>query len=385
MSAHPHIKTAQACATDAREAAQEFHAAVSQPNTALAVFFCSSEYDLEALADELRRLFRDVPLVGCTTAGEIGPSGYRQRSISGASFPAGAFTAVAGRLGNLQQFEISRGETFARSLLDELETRTPNVDSRHCFGFVLIDGMSMREEPVTRTFQHALDDIALFGGSAGDDLKFQRTWVYWDGAFHPDSAALIVVATSCPFKIFKTQHFVCDEERLVVTEADPAHRVVKEINGLPAAEEYARRIGVEVKELTPTRFAASPVVVMIDGRDYVRSIQKANPDGSLTFYCAIDEGLVFRVAHGENLVENLEQTFARIRSEIGPPDVVFACDCILRNLEISEKGLKDKVSKILDQNHAVGFATYGEQYRGVHINQTLTGIAIGAPPEEAHA
>ena len=88
MSAHPHIKTAQACATDAREAAQEFHAAVSQPNTALAVFFCSSEYDLEALADELRRLFRDVPLVGCTTAGEIGPSGYRQRSISGASFPA---------------------------------------------------------------------------------------------------------------------------------------------------------------------------------------------------------------------------------------------------------------------------------------------------------
>ena len=385
MSARPRIKTAHSCAPDARTAAREFHTAVSQPDTALAVFFASSEYDLEALADELRRLFEGVPLVGCTTAGEIGPSGYRQRSLSGASFPAGAFTAAVGRLGNLQHFEIGQGETLARSLLDDLESRTPHVDSRHCFGFLLIDGMSMREEPVTRTFQHALGNIALFGGSAGDDLKFERTWIYGDGAFHPDSAVLIVVATSYPFKIFKTQHFVSDQERLIVTEADPTHRIVKEINGLPAAEEYARRIGAEVRELTPSRFAASPVVVLIDGTDYVRSIQKANPDGSLTFYCAIDEGLVFRVAHGECLVENLEQTFAQIRAEIGPPDVVFACDCILRNLEISQKGLKDRVSKILGENHAVGFATYGEQYRGVHINQTLTGIAIGAPPEETHA
>jgi len=37
----------------------------------------------------------------------------------------------------------------------------------------------------------------------------------------------------------------------VVTEADPAKRIVKEINGLPAAEEYARLVGVDVHELTP--------------------------------------------------------------------------------------------------------------------------------------
>lgn len=39
-----------------------------------------------------------------------------------------------------------------------------------------------------------------------------------------------------------------------------------------------------VQDLGPMRFAASPVVVMIDGTDYVRSIQKANQDGSLTFF-----------------------------------------------------------------------------------------------------
>jgi hypothetical protein len=129
------------------------------------------------------------------------------------------------------------------------------------------------------------------------------------------------------------------------------------------------------------RFAASPVVVVIDGTDYVRSIQKANPDGSLTFFCAIEEGVVLRVAHGVDLVNNLEQTFDNIRTEIGPPQLVFGCDCILRNLEVSQNGLKDIVGEIFRRNNTIGFSSYGEQYHGVHINQTLTGIAIGSAPE----
>lgn len=50
----------------------------------------------------------------------------------------------------------------------------------------------------------------------------------------------MLIQTPLPFKIFKTQHFVSESERLVVTEADVARRIVTEINGLPAAQEYAR-------------------------------------------------------------------------------------------------------------------------------------------------
>jgi hypothetical protein len=235
--------------------------------------------------------------------------------------------------------------------------------------------------------QYAIGQIPLFGGSAGDDQKFVVTHVYSEGRFHSDSALLILISTTLPFRIFKTQHFIATDERLVVTEADPARRIVKEINGLPAAAEYARLLGVEEHELSSMRFAASPVVVMIDGTDYVRSIQKANPDGSLTFFCAIEEGLVLRVAHGVDIVNNLKQAFDQIRAEIGSPQLVLGCDCVLRNLEISQNGLKDSVAEIFRRNNAIGFSSYGEQFHGVHVNQTLTGIAIGAAPEsppEAH-
>jgi len=202
-----------------------------------------------------------------------------------------------------------------------------------------------------------------------------------NGAFHPDSAALLLVNTRLPFKIFKTQHFTSEEERLVVTEADTGQRIVRKINGPPAAEEYARVVGAHVGDLNPMRFAATPVVVTIDGTDYVRSIQRANPDGSLTFFCAIDEGLVLRVVRGVDLLGNLERTFDTIRAEIGPFQLVMACDCILRNLEMTQSGAKEAVADLLRNNHVVGFSTYGEQYHGVHVNQTLTGIALGYPRE----
>jgi hypothetical protein len=164
---------------------------------------------------------------------------------------------------------------------------------------------------------------------------------------------------------------------MVVTEVDAARRVVKEINGLPAVYEYARLVGVPAADLAPSHFAAAPVVVMIDGTDYVRSIQHANPDGSLTFYCAIDEGVVLRVAHGSDLLGKLEATLSGLHEDLGEIQAMVVCDCILRNLEATREGQKTAVGELFRANNAVGFSTYGEQIDGVHVNQTLTGIAIG--------
>jgi hypothetical protein len=376
------IRRAQSCAADAREAVREFHAAVAQESMELVIFFCSSEYDLEALADEMHILFGGVQVVGCTTAGEIGPAGYLEHSLVGASFPAGVFFAVSGLLDRLQQFEISAGHAFARELTQRLEERAPQADADNSFAFLMIDGLSVREEPVTRALQNGLGRLSLAGGSAGDGLKFGNARVYFDGHFHLDSAILILVTTRLPFTLFKTQHFNETDQRLVVTEADAESRTVREINGRPAAEAYARMLGVDAGDLDPMRFAASPVMVMIDGVGYVRSIRKANPDGSLTFFCAIENGLVLRVAKGVDILDNLEQAFVQIRAEIGVPQLVLGCDCVLRKLEIRQSPLAERIDEVLMNNNVVGFNTYGEQFQGVHVNQTLVGIAIGADAVE---
>lgn len=377
MSVIRPIRTGHSFAKDPRIAAQELHAAIHQPNMELVVFFCSSHYDLDVLANALNALFPNEQVIGCTTAGEIGPGGYTEYTLSGVSFSTDGFIVTTGYIDDLQHINNEKGQEFVNTLLQQLEVKAPTTTSTNSFAFLMIDGLSLREEQTTRILQNALGEISLFGGSAGDDLNFKKTWVFSDRVFHTDSAVLALVNTTYPFNIFKAQHFVSCNEKLVVTQADPLHRIVYEINGYPAAEEYARHVGTEVNELDPMQFSANPVVIRINGVDYVRSIQKVNPDGSLTFYCAIDNGLVFMAAHGVDLVKNIKQTFKEIQSDIGKPQFILACDCILRNLEMQHKGLKKEIEHMFKKNNVVGFSTYGEQFKGVHINQTLTGLAIG--------
>lgn len=372
-----YIRTAQSHAMDAREAAREFHSSVVQADMALVLFFCSPQYDLDELALEMAGLFDGVEVVGCTTAGEIGPSGYRDHSISGVSFANGSLRAATGRIGDLQRFDMAHGRGFAQDLLQRLEAVDPSACAVNSFAFLMADGLSKREEQLARTLQSTMGPIPVVGGSAGDGLDFEKTHVYFDGAFHGDSAVVVLATTALPFVAFKTQHVVSTDQRVVVTGADPERRLVTEIDGWPAAQAYARLVGADVSDLGPARFAARPMVVVIDGTDYVRSIQKANPDGSLTLFCAIEEGIVLRGAACGDLVQDLEHEFADIRATIGETRVVIGCDCILRKLELAQDGLIDRVSLLFRNHNVVGFNSYGEQYCGVHVNQTLTGIAIG--------
>lgn len=384
MVSSTQIRSAHTTHRDPVAAVEEFHSQLAQDGMSLVLFFCSSRYDLDTIAREIDRLFEGVLVVGCTTAGEIGPEGYLDYSLSGASFPAESFQAVSGLIHPLHQFEIAQGKNFIQGLMRHLESIAPQASSANSFAFLMIDGLSQQEEPVSRSIYSALGGIPMFGGSAGDDLKFNKTLIFHGGAFHSDSAVLVLASTQYLFRLFKTQHFSATEQRMVVTAADASRRLVSEINGLPAAEEYARMVGVDVNDLNPMRFATSPVVVLIDGHEYVRSIQKVNPDGSLTFYCAIDEGIVLRVARGVDLIDNLNQSLDQIHREIGRPQALIACDCILRNLEITQDGLKQTVADIFRYNHTIGFSTYGEQYAGVHVNQTFTGLAIGSARRGDH-
>ncbi len=170
-----------------------------------------------------------------------------------------------------------------------------------------------------------------------------------------------------------------DNEALTVTKPDPKSRTVFQLNGLPATHEYARLLGVDPEKLSANYFAASPVITSIDGINYVRSIQKSNPDESLTFHCAIEEGMKLRASGSIGLIETVRNTFCEIQNKLGEPVLTLVCDCDLRRLEATQRGKKELMANLFRENNVAGFSTYGEQFNGVHINQTLTGIAFGKP------
>jgi hypothetical protein len=254
------------------------------------------------------------------------------------------------------------------------------VSDANTFGLLLIDGMSAREEVVVSTIHWGMGTIPLLGGSAGDDMRLSNTFVYHDGAFRSNAALLTLVQIDAPFRTFNTKHFRGTEDKLVVTKADPERRIVLELNAAPAAEEYARMVGCRVEDLSAEIFGERTLMVKIGGEFYVRSIQKAGKNGSLTFYSAIEQGVVLTVAAPGDLVEDLRGLFASMRNDIGPPQLVIGFDCVLRGLEMERRQARHQASRIMADNNVVGFATYGEQYHAMHLNQTFTGVAIGRSP-----
>jgi hypothetical protein len=363
-------------ATDPTAAVRELHDAIGNADAALVLVFCSVGYDLAAIASELRGRFGNVPVVGCTTAGEIGPAGYLQGSLSGVSIAGAGFHAQTVRIDHLSTADVARGEKAAHAAAAAMLGAGHPAGGKDVFAFLIADGMSMHEEVIVSGIYRTLG-VPLAGGSAADGVRFGKTFVFHEGEFHADAAVLTLVHSEYPFVAFKAEHFLPSSERMIVTGADPPRRVVTELNGEPAAQEYARLIGVRVDELTPTVFATHPVVVKVGGTPYVRSIQKVSENGCLTFFCAIDEGIVLTVARSVDLLQNLEDAFGRVEATLGAPDVVLGFDCILRSLEADTRDLKARVGEIMTGHKVVGFATYGEQFAGMHVNQTFTAIALG--------
>jgi hypothetical protein len=335
------------------------------------LLFCDPDYDLDALGPAIKAAF-DCPVIGCTSSGQIGAQGFQAIGILAAGLRGGALKAEPLLIAPLSDLQAQ-----AAVAADAVQAAVADRNHDQFFGLLLVDGLSMHEEYLADALYRMTGNIPLIGGSAGDNLRFEQTHVYHDGQFLSDAAVLTLFESTGPFVAFKLQHFVASDCELVVTDADPGKRLIRELNGEPAALAYAEAIGVAVEALDPTVFSRHPLLLRIAGEPYVRSIQQVNADLSLTCYCAVDEAMVVSVGEAVDVMQTLERGFSEMRAIVADPVLVIGCDCILRRVQFEQTGLQDQVGAFMGAQRVFGFSTYGEQFNGLHVNQTFTGVAIG--------
>lgn len=342
-----------------------------------ALLFCSNGYPRDALARELAAQLPDVPLFGCTSAGELADRGYDTNSIVLIGFPHEVFSMSSLRFDDLDHFDPQAAQGAIRQLVAQERRDRPHDGKLHQVALFFVDGLSHREELLTMTAQHALGDIQLIGGSGGDGLSFRDTAVLHDGAFHADAAVIVLLTSKRPLHVFCTNFYRPGPAKMVITEADAESRTVYEINAAPAAQEYKRLSGNPSSVLDAHFFAAHPPIVRTGGQFHVRSIQSANPDGSLTFYCAIDNGVVLSLGEPVDRIAAMAELFAEIERKVGAIDHVIGFDCVLNRLDAEDRQQARAVAEMYVANRVFGFNTYGEQFRAAHMNQTFTGLAVG--------
>ena len=365
---------------DTGRALAELRQGLAERNLAAVIIFATPNADLDALTAGLAETWPDALIHGCTTAGEIGKGGYIEDSIVAIGLPEADFCVAPVLIEDLSRIDagaVSRSVLHARN-----STRTTRPELENEFAMLLVDGLAMKEDQLVNALNPGLGSVPLFGGSAGDALRFQHTCISVAGQSHTNAAVLLLVRTRCRVHVFRYDNFEATDIRMVVTSADTEARLVHEINGEVAAREYARLVGKNPDALSPFIFAAHPVVVRVGGQFHVRAIQKVEASGHLKFFSAIDEGLVLTVAQGLSMTEHLRGALAELH-EPGVPEAIIGCDCILRRLDAEQSQQSHAISKLLEGAGVVGFSTYGEQFNGLHVNQTFSGVAIYPPDGRA--
>lgn len=370
---------AASSAATAEEAVAEVAATLATaPDLGFLLVFASARYDPQALVDALAARFPEVPRAGCSTAGEIAPGGITENSLVAIAFPRARFEVVSVPLERLSRFGIEAGTELVAGLRRRLAAGRGD-DRSGVFAVTLLDGLCRREERIVSALHRALDDIPLVGGSSGDDLAFDDTFAFSDGRLLRDAGVLLLVRTDLPFRVFKTDHFEPTATRMVVTDCDPEARVVHELDAEPARRAFVAATGLDHDDLDRRDFAAHPLVVRVGGDYFCRSIQKMNPDGSFSFYCAIDTGVVLTLARTLDMAASLDRALAELDTDLGGLDFVVGFDCVHRRVEAEHSRSLGRISDVMRRWRVVGFNTYGEQFGAMHLNNTFTGIAFGRP------
>jgi len=344
----------------------------------LLVAFCSTRQDAAEVQRTLARKWPGVPIVGCTTSGEHLDGTHGRHSLVLAGL---AETGISWGTGRIDQISNATEATVQQVVSDaraRLGWTDESIDPDTHVCLLFIDGLRGREESVSAWLADALDGVPLAGGSAGDDLEFAQTLVFDEHGAWTDAATLLFARseTAGPIRVLKHQHFVTTPASLVVTAADG--RTVREFDGYPALDAYARTLGLTPAEVTGDVTFLNPVVFACNGELYVRSIQSINDDGSITFYCAVEEGMVLEIGGHNDMAAALS---ADVES-LEPAEFILGFNCILRALEATGSDQHGALGSVLNRRceHMIGFDTYGEQLNGLHINQTLVAVAFGTRP-----
>lgn len=340
-------------------------------------FFSQSLFDADEFAAAIVSGLPGLHHAACSTAGEITPAGLQDGQAVAILFPAARFTGMGTMVRGISTTGVDHVAGQVKQLKRAMAEKVGSLRTEQIFAICLIDGLSYAEEAVTSAIHWQLDDIPLIGGSAGDELNFRTTKLVADGEACSDAAIIILFRTDVPFHVFKTDNFVPTDTKLVVTASDPDHRIVYEFNAREAADEYASSVGILPSDLTPFSFASYPTIVKVGGEHFCRSIQKKNTDGSLSYFCAIDDGVVLSIARAVDMVESTHRALEDVDRKLGGTDVVLGFDCVLRRLDAINRQAVRGMSELYAKSHVIGFGTYGEQYQSMHLNQTFTGIAFG--------
>ena len=329
------------------------------------LFFASSVFDPDNLAKQMQEAFPAIPVFGCTTWGELVDDKCLEESVSAMAFNSEVIGDIQVQVLENISHEVKIKEAF--DIFEKhFQTKMSKMEFDEYIGLTMIDGMSKAEEKVMEQIG-IYTNVMFLGGSAGNNLKIDKTYVYANGKAYTNAAVIVLIKPAKGYCSLKTQSFKPTGKKLKATKVNLENREVIEFNGQIAKQAYADALGTTVED-SVNYFHSNPIGVIIDEEPYIRGLQKIEGD-SLLFYCNVLEGFEYDLLEPTDIVNDTRHAVAEKINELGSVSAVINFNCMSRSIELLKTNKMNEFCSIFKDIPHIGFSTFGEQHI-VHINQT---------------
>lgn len=366
-----------------RKAASDAIAGGDTPQ--LLIVFAADRFDGPALLAGIRSLAPDVPLIGCTTAGEIASSGPGDVGVVVTALGGTGFT-VSTRAAEQASADLRAAGAQAAGALEDVAAQPNRVL------LLLSDALAGDQQEVVRGAYAVTGAVVpLVGGCAGNNLGIAVTRQFHGDQVLTDSVVSAAIGSAAPIGIGVRHGWRRVGEPLLVSASSGSR--VDQLDERPALDAYLERLDAPAAAWTdPAAFTAfaqtHPLgLARRTGEDHVRFVAEADFDKrSLVCIAEVPTGGLAWLMEGD-AQSVLEATDAACAEALGaldgrPPIGVLAFDCIARK-GVLGPGVAEEVARVVAHAGSApvaGFYTYGEFARtsgvtGFH-NQTLVVLAV---------
>jgi len=378
----PPLAIAATTQVDLDRAVAELRAALAPIDPALVLAFHSPSHPAQMVATAMAAAFPGAHTAGCSTMGELSEGRFVRGGISAIAFGPQARVGLE-CIEDVQAWRYEEGAALVGRICTDLGCAPASLRSdRHVF-LTLVDGLSGADERILSSVAELAPGVPLVGGCAADDEHFNHTWVFSDGVAAQGGAILLLLEPGLPFRPFAIHHFRPTGQRVVITRADPAHRLVIEINGWPALREYARLCGLPMESFRQHPDLIHGQNVQFGSRalntSFLRGVMTARGT-DLVLAGAVEEGAILDVLEAVDLVESTRQGLQEELSKLpGSDAALMLFSCGGRYHAADRAGVLADLAQAMTPVPAAGFSTYGEHFGDILVSFSLTGVAFALP------
>ncbi|MCL2764760.1 MAG: ATP-binding protein [Treponema sp.] len=357
---------------------------VWQPDVMAVVYFFSPYLEKYNIQKELSNVFPGAACIGASMRGGWSSDGALEKGIAVMSLSSNEVENV---YVSFQDGVKIDPILAAHAAIDDLKVKMAGqkINPDEYLGLIFFDGLCLGEL-IIKEFSMDKDlNMAFIGGAAADELTFSKTFVSAGEKMSKDGLVAAVLKMKIPFYFDHYVHYLPTEKSFTITRVEIMQRIAWEINGEPAAEFYARQVGVSsVKDLTREVFARNPLGLILGDSIYIRSPNMIINGRGIQFYCYIEAGTkVFLLKQGD-IIANAKESITGAGQFLPGIQGCLLFNCIQRYLELAEEKYIDTFNDVFNEYPMIGFNTYGEELF-THHNQTLTAVFFGTLPEPGMA